>query len=93
MASGQAAGETNREVSDPAQQATFQPKNDHGRLYFADNLRTYLIVLVVLHHIAIVYGAVGAFYYYEPPYNDPLAYAVLIIFAAVDQAYFMGPCS
>ena len=69
------------------------PKKLSERLYFADNLRTYLIVLVVLHHIAIVYGMVGAFYYYEPPYNDPLAYAVLIIFAAVDQAYFMGPCS
>ncbi len=60
------------------------------RLYFADNLRTYLIVLVVLHHIAIVYGVVGAFYYYEPPYNDPLAFTVLGLFAVINQAYFLG---
>jgi hypothetical protein len=32
------------------------------RLYFADNLRTWLITLVVLHHLAIVYTGVGAFY-------------------------------
>jgi len=90
MTSSQAPNETSSEVSDEALQAPFQPKEDHERLYFTDNLRTYLIVLVVLHHIAIVYGMVGAFYYYEPPYHDRLAYAVLIIFAAFDQAYFMG---
>ncbi|MGZ4939400.1 MAG: acyltransferase family protein [Halobacteriota archaeon] len=66
------------------------PKKLSDRLYFGDNLRTWLIVLVVLHHIAIVYGMVGAFYYYEPPYNDPLAFAVLAVFAAFNQAYFMG---
>jgi len=65
-------------------------KKPSDRLYFADNLRTFIIALVVLHHLAIVYGAVGAFYYYEPPYNDPLALAVLTVFVAFNQAYFMG---
>jgi len=37
------------------------------RLYFADTPRTHLITLVVLHLLAIVYGAAGAFYYIEPP--------------------------
>jgi peptidoglycan/LPS O-acetylase OafA/YrhL len=60
------------------------------RLYFADNLRTYLITLVVLHHLAIVYTGAGAFYYVEPTPIDQLALAVLVIFIALNQAYFMG---
>jgi len=59
-------------------------------LYFVDNLRTYIIVLVVLHHLAIVYGTGYIFYYVEPAYNDALAYIVLAIFTAINQAYFMG---
>jgi len=86
---GQAAAE-GMSITEGERHTPPRSKKLSDRLYFADNLRTYLVVLVVLHHIAIVYGMVGAFYYYEPPYNDPLAYAVLIIFAAVDQAYFMG---
>jgi surface polysaccharide O-acyltransferase-like enzyme len=60
------------------------------RLYFADNLRTWLITLVVLHHLAIVYTGVGAFYYVEPPPSYPLPLVVLVIFIVVNQAYFMG---
>ncbi|MGA9080047.1 MAG: acyltransferase, partial [Halobacteriota archaeon] len=60
------------------------------RLYFADNLRTYLITLVVLHHLAIVYTGAGGFYYVEPTPIDQLALAVLVIFIALNQAYFMG---
>ena len=60
------------------------------RLYFVDNLRTYIIVLVVLHHLAIVYGTGYIFYYVEPAYNDALAYIVLAIFTAINQAFFMG---
>ncbi|MFZ0926006.1 MAG: hypothetical protein WCE82_10675 [Halobacteriota archaeon] len=33
---------------------------------------------MVLHHLAIVYTAAGAFYYVEPTLNDPLALAVLV---------------
>jgi fucose 4-O-acetylase-like acetyltransferase len=60
------------------------------RLYFADNLRIWLITLVVLHHLAIVYTGVGAFYYVEPPPSYPLPLVVLVIFIVVNQAYFMG---
>jgi Acyltransferase family len=60
------------------------------RLFFVDNLRTFIIVLVALHHIAIIYGIIGAFYYYEPPYNDPLAFTVLGLFVIINQAHFLG---
>ena len=45
---------------------------------------------MVLHHLAIVYGAGAAFYYVEPPYNDALAYLVLLVFILINQSYFMG---
>ena len=66
------------------------PERHADRLYFVDNLRTWLITVVVLHHLAIVYGTGYIFYYVEPSYNDPLAFIVLAIFTAVNQAYFMG---
>jgi glucan biosynthesis protein C len=48
-------------------------------------------VLVVLHHIALVYGPVGPFYYVEPaPATDILFYAFVVVFVLSNQAYFMG---
>jgi glucan biosynthesis protein C len=61
-----------------------------SRLLFIDNLRTGLITLVVLHHLAVVYGAGAPFYYVEPPINDPLAFLVLLVFILVNQSWFMG---
>jgi glucans biosynthesis protein C len=57
---------------------------------FVDHLRAALTILVVLHHLAVIYGANAPFYYVEPPTNDPLAFLVLILFVLVNQAYFMG---
>jgi hypothetical protein len=62
-----------------------------SRLFFIDNLRTGLVILVVLHHVALVYGAsVQGFYYIEPPFTAPLAFLALLVFALVNQAWFMG---
>jgi surface polysaccharide O-acyltransferase-like enzyme len=62
-----------------------------SRLLFIDNLRTGLITLVVLHHVAVVYGGIVVpFYYFEPPFTDPLAFLVLLVFALVNQSWFMG---
>jgi fucose 4-O-acetylase-like acetyltransferase len=60
------------------------------RLVFVDHLRVALTVLVVVHHLAVIYGANAAFYYVEPPYNDPLAFVALTALVLVDQAFFMG---
>jgi glucan biosynthesis protein C len=71
----------------PAQTATGKP----SRLFFIDHLRAALVILVVLHHVAVVYGAiVQGFYYVEPPFTDPLAFLVLLVFAFFNQAWFMG---
>jgi glucan biosynthesis protein C len=61
-----------------------------SRLIFADNLRTALILLVVLHHLAVIYAANIPFYYVEPAYSNILALTVLVIFQLLNQAYFMG---
>jgi glucan biosynthesis protein C len=58
------------------------------RLFFLDHLRAALTILVVLHHLAVIYGAVAVFYYVEPP--DPKDQLVFQIFVFVNQAYFMG---
>ena len=59
-----------------------------SRMFFADNLRSTVIILVVLHHLSIIYGANASFYYVEP--HDTLATEVLGLFQLLNQAWFMG---
>ncbi len=61
-----------------------------SRLIFIDHLRAALVILVVLHHLALVYGGIPPFYYFEPPINDPLAGLVALVFVLFNQAWFMG---
>jgi glucan biosynthesis protein C len=70
-----------------AQSPTVRP----SRLFFVDHLRVALVILVVLHHVAAVYGGTVPFFYYvEPPINEPLAGLVLLAFQLFNQAWFMG---
>lgn len=61
-----------------------------SRLVFLDNLKVALIILVVLHHIAVMYTGNTPFYYVEPAYQEMPAFVVLLIFQLFNQAYFMG---
>jgi glucan biosynthesis protein C len=61
-----------------------------SRLFFIDHLRAALVMLVVLHHLALVYGGIPPFYYFEPPINDPLAGLIALAFVLFNQAWFMG---
>jgi glucan biosynthesis protein C len=60
------------------------------RIFFLDHLRVALTILVVLHHLAVIYGANAAFYYLEPPKNDLVAVLALLAFVLINQGYFMG---
>ncbi len=60
-----------------------------SRLYYIDNLRIFLISLVVLHHLAITYGAPGEWYYNESEAGFPLVIP-MAMFVASNQAFFMG---
>ena len=67
-----------------------------SRLFFIDHLRAALVILVVLHHVALVYGAsVEGYYYIEPPFTsvggiDTQTFLAFLVFALFNQAWFMG---
>ena len=62
-----------------------------SRLFFIDNMRGFLAILVVLHHVALVYGAsLQGYYYVEPPFTDPVGFVTLLVFGVVNQSWFMG---
>lgn len=78
-------------ASDPPAREPMEQPTSRGRLFFLDHLRATLTILVVLFHLAAIYGANGAFYYVEPPGpQDKLARLLLLVFILVNQAYFMG---
>ncbi len=73
---------------------TSESKPPHGkvppRLLFVDNLRTLLIILVFLDHLAITYGSpYGLWYYHEGQVGFPEA-AIYGAFQSTVQAFFMG---
>ena len=56
-----------------------------------DALRAAVTLLVVFHHTAITYGASGGWYYREiDPSTKSFSGILLILFCAVNQAWFMG---
>ncbi|GAB3701637.1 hypothetical protein [Nocardiopsis oceani] len=59
------------------------------RLFFVDNLRVVLTLLVVLHHAAITYGNIPAWYYTEPA-QDPTG-VVLDLFVLLNQTFSITP--
>ncbi len=60
------------------------------RLFFVDNLKTFLIILVFLDHLAITYGSpFGLWYYHEGQVGFPVA-AIYGAFQSIVQAFFMG---
>ncbi len=59
------------------------------KIYYLDNLKVLLTVLVVLHHTFITYGASGGWYYKQP--TDKLGALILMtMFVAINQSFFMG---
>jgi peptidoglycan/LPS O-acetylase OafA/YrhL len=57
---------------------------------YIDRLRSWMTVLVLLHHTAITYGAAGGWFYSELKPSGELSSVLLTLFVATNQAYFMG---
>ncbi len=55
-----------------------------------DALRAAMTMLVVLHHTAITYGAMGGWFYKEILPNGSLQSKALIFFCTFNQSFFMG---
>jgi Acyltransferase family. len=64
-------------------------KTSKARLLYIDNLRIFLICLVIATHTAITYGGTGGWYYIQSA-NGTLAPAVLTLLTVLNQAFFMG---
>lgn len=61
-----------------------------ARALYIDRLRSVMTALVILHHAAITYGAVGGWFYYENKPSGSVSSTLLTLFCATNQAYFMG---
>jgi peptidoglycan/LPS O-acetylase OafA/YrhL len=72
-----------------AEAALEVPRPPGARMVYLDRLRIGLVVLVVLHHVAMAYGAGGlGFYYVDPP--ETFFSRNLLVFVLHNQAWFMG---
>src|SRR5882757_3865416 len=68
--------------------STATPVRTGARLLYVDNLRIFLTMLVVLHHVAVTYSDIPLWYYTEPA-RDGSGFA-LDVLVVIDQFYFMG---
>jgi surface polysaccharide O-acyltransferase-like enzyme len=98
MATDLATQELSREglEGDPANVAVVRPaqssakagaKQRNGGI---DALRAAVTLLVVFHHTAITYGAIGGWYYKEIEPSASPSSLLLILFCTINQAWFMG---
>lgn len=60
------------------------------RLLYIDNLRLFVIICVVMHHLAVTYSGDGSFYYIEPARMGALSQLWFTVYLTFQQAYFMG---
>ena len=66
------------------------------RLLFVDDIRVFLTILVLLHHLMIIYAGTGNWFYTEGMQDASKAMQSDVTealggwFCAVNQAYFMG---
>ena len=60
------------------------------REFYVDRLRSVMVALVILHHTAITYGAIGGWFWREVEPSSSPSSVLLVLFCTTNQAYFMG---
>jgi len=79
---------TNRAVAQPAARVRAAGT---AHLVYVDNLRILLIVMVIVIHMAVTYGATGTWgYYVEPGEMNAVAVVLISLAGAVGTTFFMG---
>jgi surface polysaccharide O-acyltransferase-like enzyme len=61
-----------------------------ARFLYLDNLRMAVITLVVVMHVAIMYGSEGNWYYYEAGETNTLAFVIMALLGGIGTAFTMG---
>ena len=61
-------------------------KNVSSRLYFLDNIKVILTILVISHHVGQAYGPTGGYWDFKSAYQIPL----LDTYFIVNASFFMG---
>ncbi|RYE25743.1 MAG: acyltransferase, partial [Sphingobacteriaceae bacterium] len=59
------------------------------KLFYVDNIKVLMTILVVLHHTAVTYGGPGSWYYNEKT-TQLGALIPMTMFVSVNQSFFMG---
>jgi len=59
-------------------------------LFYIDNLRTFVIACVLMHHLAVTYSGVGSWYYQDTRGLNELSTIWFTFYLTFQQAYFMG---
>jgi hypothetical protein len=67
-----------------------QKVSSKPRLLYIDNIRILLTILVILHHLAIGYGASGNNPYIEAGEISTVSTILMTLFVAINQSFFMG---
>jgi peptidoglycan/LPS O-acetylase OafA/YrhL len=60
------------------------------RDFYIDRLRSVMTVMVILHHTAITYGAMGGWFLHEVQPSRMPSSILLVLLCTTNQAYFMG---
>lgn len=63
---------------------------EQSRVVYLDNLRLFIIILVVLVHSAVTYSGIGDWYYKESGKLSLMAKLSFTFFQSFTQSYFMG---
>ncbi|RKR80356.1 surface polysaccharide O-acyltransferase-like enzyme [Mucilaginibacter gracilis] len=71
------------------QSTTALPSGQSNKLFYIDNIKILLTVLVVLHHLFIAYGASGGWYYMQKTTHIG-ALVPMTMFVSTNQSFFMG---
>lgn len=64
-------------------------QSKESKLFYIDNIRVLLTILVILHHTVITYGGAGGWYYIEQT-SRKAALIPMLLFVCVNQSFFMG---
>jgi len=71
-------------------QAPVMDEAGAGRVAYFDNLRWFIVILVVVMHLNVTYGGNGLWYYKEQASYGPLSGLMFGLYGSLTQAWFMG---